>query len=236
VSPVSKQVRQRSLGHIEGCVLQLAAAINATPGQQAQFKNEQPKAVANSPKYRADVPMLAAMFRHCLYPKGRSEKERAVRRGERTELLKYLLAAVATWARPEEIFDLGEGQWIPSAGILDLNTPGRRQTRKYRTRIQIPHQFAPYLTQMGKRYMVAKTVRGPWAGMRVAIGLPSERGEAGEKLIRRSMATLVRRMIGEAQFRQVEMMLGHANRGSATSTRSAIRPISAWRWRPPNQL
>lgn len=45
--------------------------------------------------------------------------------------------------------------------------------------------------------------------MRNAIGLPRERGQAGSKLIRRSMATLVRKRIGEANWRQGEMMLGH---------------------------
>lgn len=213
VSPKSKATRPRSLGHIEGCILQLAAAINATPGQTAQFRNEQPKAVARSPQYRADVATMAAMFRHCLYPKGRSDKEREVRRGERAQLLAYLRMAVAIWARPEEIFDLGQGQWKPSAQVLDLNPPARRQTRKYRTRIVVPHQIVPFLNEMGATYMTATTVRGPWAGMRAAIGLPDERGEAGEKLIRRSMSTLVRRMIGEAQFRQVEMMLGHVKSG-----------------------
>ena len=44
--------------------------------------------------------------------------------------------------------------------------------------------------------------------MRAAIGLPGE-GEAGEKLIRRSMATLARKRVGEASWRQGEMMLGH---------------------------
>jgi len=34
--------------------------------------------------------------------------------------------------------------------------------------------------------------------------------QAGEKLIRRSMATLARVRIGEANWRQGEMMLGHA--------------------------
>ncbi len=34
--------------------------------------------------------------------------------------------------------------------------------------------------------------------MRVAIGLPADGGQAGTKLIRRSMATLVRKRIGEA--------------------------------------
>lgn len=201
--------RARSLAHVEGCVLQLAAAINATPGQRAAFRAEQPKAVAASPRYRADVAMLARMFRHCLHPEGRSERERDVRRTERAQLLRYLRAAVATWARPEEIFDLGPGQWTPAAGVLDLNPPGRRQTRKYRTVIPIARQFASHLDAVEGAYMAVSTVRGPWIRMRDAIGLPDVRGEAGEKLIRRSMATLVRRRIGEERWRQGEMMLGH---------------------------
>lgn len=202
---------QRTLGAVEGCVLQLAAAINATPGQRAQFAAEQPKAVAASPRYRADVPMLAAMFRYCLHPTGdkiRSDKECDAYIGYRANLLRYLRAAVATWARPEEIFDMGAAQWTPSARVLDLNPPGRRQTKKYRGRVPIAQQFAPYLDEMGARYMPISTIRAAWEGMREELGLPGER-EAGWKLIRRSMATIARKRIGEANWRQGEMMLGH---------------------------
>lgn len=66
--------RPRRIGGIEGVVRQLAACINATPGQRAQFTAEQTKLVAQSPTYRADMPLLAALFRYCLYPKGRSDK------------------------------------------------------------------------------------------------------------------------------------------------------------------
>ena len=205
----SGATRVRALGATEGCVLQLAAAINATPGQRAQFTAEQPKTVAKSPTYRADVEMLAAMFRFCLQPKGRTEKEQAQRRAERVNFLAYLRAAVATWARPEEIMDLGAGQWAPAARVLDLNPLGRRQTRKYRGRIPIAHQFAPYLDGMGETYLPVSSIRQSWETCRAEIGLPVERGQAGWKLIRRSMATLVRRRIGEAHWRQGEMMLGH---------------------------
>jgi len=203
--------RPRSLGSIEGCVLQLAAAINATPGQKAQFTNEQPKSVAASPTYRADVATIARMFRFCLDPTGshiRSAKEREVYIGYRANLLAYLRAAVATWARPEEIFDLSKAQWIPTAGVLDLNPPGRRQTRKYRGRIPVARQFVPFLDAMGDRYMAVETIRSSWEGMREELGLPGAR-EAGPKLIRRSMSTIVRRRIGEERWRQGEMMLGH---------------------------
>jgi len=204
--------RKRALGGVEGCVLQLAAAINATPGQKAQFANEQMKTVAASPTYRASVAVLASMFRFCLHPEGpkvRSEKERLVYIGYRANLLCYLRAAVATWARPEEIFDLGnDRQWIGAASILDLNPPGRRQTRKYRTRIPVARQFAPYLDAMGARYMPVSSIRSSWDNMRIELGLPDE-GEAGPKLIRRSMSTLVRKAIGEANWQQGKMMLGH---------------------------
>lgn len=206
-----RTARPRTLGAVEGCVLQLAAAINATPGQAASFQAEQPKAVSNSPTYRADVPTLAAMFRYCLYPEGkhiRSDKERAVYVGYRANLLRYLRAAVATWARPEEIFDLGEGQWAQGARVLDLNQKGRRQTKKYRGRIPVAHQFAPYLDAMKGPYLPTTSIRAAWDNMRKTLGLPGDR-EAGWKLPRRSMATIARKRIGEANWRQGEMMLGH---------------------------
>lgn len=201
------EVRKRSLSHIEGCVLQLAAAINSTPGQTAQFKPIQAKEVAVSPQYRADVATLAAMFRYCLAPEG-SAKEKVQRMRERTSLLAYLRAAVATWARPEEILDLGPGQWTAAAQVLNLNPPGRRQTKKFRGIIPIPAQFAPFLDEIDGPYLPTWP-RSSWEKMRVAIGLPIERGQAGTKLIRRSMATFVRKRIGEANWRQGEMMLGH---------------------------
>lgn len=209
-STAGKVLRARSIGHVEACVLQLAAAINATPGQTAQFKNEQPRDVASSPLFRAPVKMLGAMFRFCLYPEGETETIRSRRIKERASLLKYLRAAVATWARPEEVYDIGEKQWASAARVLDLNPPGRRQTRKYRTRVPIARQFAPFLDDMQGQYLPVESVRASWDKMRVKVGAPAAtRGEAGEKLIRRSMATLVRRRIGEANWRQGEMMLGH---------------------------
>ena len=203
---------------------QLAGAINAAPGQRARFKAEQAKNVSASPRYRADIPMLAAMFRYCLEPSGphiRSAKEQAIYVGYRSNLLRYLRAAVATWARPEEIADLRSDQWIPSAGALDLNPKGRRQTRKYRGIIPVPRQFMPYLAATDGSYMPIANIRGAWDSMRKEIGLPSDRGEAGWKLIRRSMATLARRRIGEANWRQGEMMLGHVR--TSTSDIYAVR-------------
>lgn len=208
--------RGYSLGHIEGCVLQLAAAINSTRGHAAQFKANSIKEAAQTPTYRATIEQMAAMFRFCIDPpppKGRNwtEKERAMVVTMRVNLLRYLRAAVATWARPDALFDLkAKGQWHAAAAVLDLNPPGRRQTKKFRPTIPIARQFAPWLDEaLGRdNYLPVSTVRHGWAAMRKHLGLPGGR-EAGEKLIRRSMATICRKIIGEANWVQGKMMLGH---------------------------
>lgn len=217
-----KELRPRSLGHIEGCVRQFAAAINATPGQGAKFKAEQPKNISRSPTYRATVPVLAAMFRFCIDPPSPperewSEKERLMVIARRIELLRFLRCAVATWARPDAIFDIRPPQWHAQARVLDLNPPGRRQTKKHRPKIPIARQFAPWLDEMvpapgnpGRpTYLANATVRHGWDSMRAHLELPPG-GEAGPKLIRRSMATLARKRMGEGNWPQGRMMLGHA--------------------------
>ena len=203
-------------GHVEGCVLQFAAVINATKGHEAQFKADSLKDAARSPTYRASVETIAAMFRFCIdppAPQGRmwTPKERAMVIATRVNLLRYLRAAVATWARPDAIYDLKVlKQWHPEAGVLELNPPGRRQTKKFRPTIPIARQFAPWLNEASERdtYLPVSSVRHGWEAMRKHLGLPGGR-QAGEKLIRRSMATICRKRIGEANWPQGELMLGH---------------------------
>lgn len=196
-----------SIGHQEGCVRALASAINAAPGQAAQFTALQPKDISASPTFRADVSLIARMFNYCLRPEGKSEKLREMTRERRTNLLRYLRFAVATWARPDAIMEAKPTQWFPEARVLDLNTPGRRQTKKHRPKIAIAKQFAPFLDD-GEAYLPIDTVYSAWADMRVHLKMPGGR-EAGPKLIRRSMSTLARKRIGEERWKQGEMMLGH---------------------------
>jgi hypothetical protein len=196
-----------SIGYQESCIRQLAAAINATPGQEAQFKAEQAKDVSNSPTFRASVKRMADMFNYCLRPEGRTEKEREMVRRSRTNLLRYLRMAVATWARPDAIYEVTARQWFSEARVLDLNPPGRRQTKKYRPKVPIAKQYAPFFDS-GDAYLTVSTVDDIWRKMRIKLGLPGDR-QAGVKLIRRSMATLVRKRIGEERWKQGQMMLGH---------------------------
>lgn len=206
--------RRYSLSMIEGCVLQLAAAVNALPGHQAAFVAHSIKDVAQSPKYRADIATLAAMFRYCLdpQPRGKIRWSPVVRETMieyRANLLRYLRLAVATWARPDALYEVQpERQWHSAAGVLDLNPPGRRQTKKYRPTVVIAKQMRPWLDQAKGPFIPVSTIAGPWDKMRTELGLPGN-GEAGVKLIRRSMATLGRKRMGEANWPQGKMMLGH---------------------------
>lgn len=201
-------VRQRSIGAVEGCLLQLAAAINSTPGQRALFKPLQMITVARSPRFRADIKKLAAMFDYCLRPDEPSEKMKALRISERANLLRYLRAAVATWARPDAIYEITDAQWHSDARVLDLNPPNRRQTRKYRPSVPIARQFVPHLDDLKGEWLSVASIRSAWDAMAVRLKLPRD-GEAGEKLIRRSVSTIARKRIGEANWQQGKMMLGH---------------------------
>lgn len=208
--------KPRTAGGVEGSVLQLAAAINSKKPGSAQFKARSVKELAKSPVYRASVATIADMFRFCLYPMPKpkqrwSPKVAAVIVEGRVNLLRYLRAAVATWARPDAIYDLRtKGQWHAEAGVLDLNAPGRRQTKKHRPILPVAKQFAPWLDEAAERdnYLPVATIKHGWNAMRTHLGLPGD-AEAGEKLIRRSMATICRKRIGEANWAQGELMLGH---------------------------
>ncbi len=188
--------------------MQFAAAINATPGEKAHFKAKQQIEVTRSPSLRVDVAELAAMFNYCLRPDEESDKLRDLRIKERATLLAYLRMAVATWARPETILAIKRDQWHSGPRVIDLNPTRRQRTNKRLPLVPVPKQLVPHLEAMPEHWIKAATIRSPWDKMRVARGLPGDR-QAGPKLIRRSMATIVRRIIGEVNWRQGEIMLGH---------------------------
>lgn len=115
--------------------------------------------------------------------------------------------AVATWARPDAILEARPEQWISEARVLDMNPQDRRQTKKHRPKVFAPKQFVPFLDD-GSAFLSISVINWPWERMRKKLDLPSG-GEAGPKLIRRSMATIARKRIGEERWRQGEMQLGH---------------------------
>lgn len=225
--------RDRAPGTTEGSVGTWAAAINFAHRRKdtlhpAGFTALKPSEVSRTPTYRSSVPELAKMFRYCLRPsapKGEkwSDSMRARQILHRRQLLRFLQASVATWARPDAAHDISTAperdQWISSARILRLNPKGRRQTNKYRPEIPVPERFGLLLDRTDGFFVEVKSVRKAFEAMLDELGLPRQR-ETGMKLIRRSMAHEVRKRIGEAQWRQGEIMLGH--RKASTSDLYAL--------------
>lgn len=203
--------RTRAPGTIENSVIQFAAALRHG-GVVPAFKPIPTTEINRSPEYRASVATMARMFRYCLEPKGRTEKERARRRRERENLLRFLRASVATWARPDAAHDIStkpeRRQWFKDARALALNPDGRRQTRKRRATVPVARQFAPHLDGCDGPYVTVETVKSAWESMAAELKLPSG-GAAGMKLVRRSIMTLARKRLGEEHWVQGRMMAGH---------------------------
>lgn len=214
--------RDRSPGTTEASVRSWAAAINFSHERHdtrfpAGFKALKASEVSRTPTYRSSVPELAAMFRYCLHPrppKGEqwSDKMRDRMILHRANLLRFLQVSVATWARPDAAHDLStdpkRDQWIPAAGVVQLNPRGRRQTKKYRPVVPVPERFARLLDATSGPFVTVKSVRKAFEAMLDELGLPRDR-ETGLKLIRRSMATIARKRLGEEHWVQGRMMLGH---------------------------
>ncbi len=232
VSPGGAQ-RERSPGTVEASVRQLAAAINFAYSRKdtlfpAAFAAKQPEEVSRTPSYRADVKTLAAMFRYCVQPErkaGDTEKAHRRRIGERAQLHRFLQISVATWARPDAAHDINtdraRDQWSSNARALNLNPRGRPQTKKYRPIVPIGQRMAALLDANTGFYVSVDSVRKAFEAMQAAVGLPGE-GESGLKLVRRSMAHLARERLGERDWIEGQIMLGHRK----TSTSDTYAPFS----------
>ena len=174
----ARQDRIRAPGTIENSLIQLAAALRLG-GVNPAFRPIPTTEVNRSPEYRATIAMMARMFRYCLEPGARSAKEIERRRRERENLLRFLRASVATWARPDAAHDIstkpGRRQWFKEAGVLALNPDGRRQTRKRRATVPVARQFAPHLEVCDGFYVTADSVKSAWESMAAKLKLPVAR-------------------------------------------------------------
>lgn len=216
-----------ALSTVEASVAQLAAAIRATQPVAPQFKPLPLLDLNQSPKYRADVKKLAAMFKYALTDTRNDKQRENGRQMPRENLLRFIRASVATLARPDAVYDISTDparrQWDSTSRTLDLNPAGRKQTKKYRAFIPIARQFASCLdASTGGRYVPVASIRKAWEGMAAELKLPGDR-EAGMKLIRRSMASLVRDRLGETNYPQVSRFMGHS-RARVTDIYALAKP------------
>lgn len=211
----------RSASTIENSVLQLAAAINAAhdrgdTSRPAQFKPIAAKEVNRTPTYRADLDQLAAMFRYASDPRFPTK---------RGPLHRFLIISVATLARPDAAHDVStspdRGQWHADRGVLMLNPKARRQTKKRRAIVRMPYQVIPWMEARKGFFVGPASVRSAWDSMAIELGLPNE-GAAGMKLIRRSVAQLVRdRGVPDETL---ELQLGHRALDSVSELYAPFKP------------
>ena len=191
-----------------------------------RFKAIQPKALNRTPQHRSDIPEIARMFSYCLSPEaGKQPMDRAIR--DRAGLLAFLRISVATLARPDAAHDVStlaaRKQWNSERQVLRLNPEGRRQTRKYRAIIPIARQMAPLLDRTDGFFVPHLSVKSAWDTMAAALGLPKD-GEAGMKLIRRSMADIVRSRLPQEAWGELEMFLGHDKFDDVSDLYAPFRP------------
>ena len=222
VTPTGRR-KERAPSTIENSVLQLAAVINHTldrkrTGKEAQFRPIAMKEVNRTPGHRSNVAELAKMFRYAIEP---------TRKKRRIPLHRFLMISVATLARPDAAHDVStaaeRGQWNSKFHILNLNPKGRRQTKKYRPVVPVARQVAPWLDATKGYFVAASSVRSAWDNMAAEIGLPRE-GESGMKLIRRSMAKLLRDRLPKAAWVEVELFLGHSRFDSISDIYAPFDP------------
>ena len=209
--------RPRAISTVENSVLQLAAAIRHI-GERPLFKPIPMKDVNRTPRRRAKPELIASMFAYALEPKMKREN-----------LLAFLRGSVITLARPDAVHDIStaphRGQWDPEHEILDLNPKGRRQTKKRRATVPIARQATWLLHECEGFLVPVASVKKGFAAMMRALGLPAD-GEAGMKLIRRSMADEVRRRLvaAEKPIEELEVFLGHRNIDAVTELYAPFDP------------
>lgn len=234
--------RKRSLSTIETSVIQLQAAINhawkrGDTRAAARFKPQPIRELNRTPQHRSGIDQLAAMFRYCVDPtpmKGKpwSDEIRKARTRERASLHRFLILSVATLGRPDAVHDVSlkpeRRQWNSQARILALNPAGRRQTQKYRATVPIGWAVARHLDEAAGRkkpgfFVGVKSVRKAWEAMASELGLPIA-GEAGTKLVRRSVAEILRQRLPSEAWGEIEMFLGHARFDAVSDLYAPFKP------------
>jgi integrase len=134
-------------------------------------------------------------------------------------LLKFCVIGLNTLARPEAILELGPDQVDLNRRLLNLNPPGRKQTKKYRPQVPITDTLLPWLIECNaSRYILYRN--SPIANIKGSFGKAA--AEAGLQRVtpyclRHTMATELRaRSVPEWE---VMGMLGHRNKATRTSER-----------------
>ena len=215
--------KKRSPGTVEASVSMLRTAINSAfiarkLPHRATFKVKAAEDVSNTPWFRASEEQLIEMFRYALVidPPEASQKQIEKWKRERRNLLQYLRLGVATWARPDALMEFSTnpttGQWNPATCYINLNPVGRAQTNKYRPLVRAPRQMVPLLEDNHGKFVKAASIRTAFRQMGRTLNFPiNGDGQSGEKLIRRSVSSILRPLLEKEKSwdPQGRVMLGH---------------------------
>lgn len=220
ISPAGHE-RERAPATVNNSVLYLAAAVNFSHRRRdtlypAAFKAKKPEDVNRTPTYRVGVGGLARMFGYAMkYP----EKRRA--------LLNFLRASVVTLIRPEHAHHLdvspAAGMWHSDGPSFNLLPRGQEQTKKRRPIVPVARQAVDWLNGETGQLVPINSITSSWTRMQAALGLPGE-GQAGPKLVRRSMASLVRSRIDRRDQPELEMFMGHRASSATTDLYAPFDP------------
>jgi hypothetical protein len=213
----------RAPSTIENSIIQLASAIREKR-LEPHFKPIATKELNRTPRRRLSIKEMADGFRYATASVDANGRQVGT---DRVNLHRFLVATVATLARPDAVHDIStdpkRDQWHSNSRILDLNPKGRRPTKKRRAIVLVPYQFARHLDRCKGAYITAKSVRSAHDSMCKALGWPKDR-ENGMKLWRRSVGQLLRDPARSVPSEQIELQLGHRRIDSVTDLYAGFDP------------
>ncbi|KMS58701.1 hypothetical protein V473_02635 [Sphingobium cupriresistens LL01] len=219
--------RKRSPATIEESVIQLKAAIkHAYDNRRIRYlppiKHKTRGAVTAKRNDRMSLQAIGELLDYTMTGAGTYTTPARL-----LPLRRYIIAAICTVARPDAILDINvtpeRGQWMPEAGLFDLNPAGRLQTNKRRPTLPVAPLLRNWLDATDEWFVcqerqefdqkqqinvieqiAVKSVRSAWDTAREALRIPAGRGP---KYLRHSMATILANRGVPPD--EISMVLGH---------------------------
>ena len=178
----------------------------------------------------ASVPKLMYLAVSERPPKGRPLSVEEVRTlldcAQSERLYRFIMLMLGTASRPDAIRELTKKQCDLETGLIHLNSIGRKQTKKYRPTVRMPHQLRPIVEQAEPGHLITyrgqplKSLNGGWRRLRDAAGLDAD---VQPYSLRHTMARHLRASGVEAW--EVSAQLGHRATGmSITEKYASVSP------------
>jgi integrase len=137
----------------------------------------------------------------------------------------FLMILANTLCRPGAALELTRFQVDFEHGLVNLNRPGRKQTKKFRPIVPMTGALRPWLEAPGSdRYLAygsqkVTTAKNLWRRLRAAAGLS---GDVNSYSIRHTMARELRKR--RVPTEQIELMLGHRRPDKTTQRYAPYHP------------